>query len=115
MTCLLCGTIRMARGDAIYCSKKCAVKAGNLRLNYGLSAEGYRKMLDEQDNACAVCKVSFATARIFVDHCHRTGNVRGLLCSQCNVALGMLGEEPKRIRALAQYAEVHSTPVVASL
>ncbi len=115
MACLLCGAERKARSDAIYCTRKCATKAANLRLNYGLSAQDYRHIIDRQGNACAVCHARFDITKIVVDHCHETGQVRGLLCSQCNVALGMLGEKPERIHALAQYAANHAAGGVAGL
>lgn len=41
-----------------------------------------------------------------VDHCHVTGKVRALLCHGCNTSLGLLREDPARIRGLALYAEV---------
>lgn len=46
-------------------------------------------MLDEQNGVCAICK--FKPKTVFhVDHCHSTGKVRGLLCINCNMALGLL-------------------------
>jgi len=40
-----------------------------------------------------------------IDHCHATGLFRGLLCNNCNVVIGMAGEDPERLRALATYIE----------
>ena len=74
---------------------------------YGLAPEEFDRMLNLQNGSCAICKKSFGEApfgrRLAVDHCHDTGKVRGLLCSQCNGAIGLLGESPKRIRAAADY------------
>jgi hypothetical protein len=70
-------------------------------------------MLAEQGDVCAVCNMpethidrrSGNIRELCVDHDHKTGEVRALLCSACNVALGRLNEDPARIRALADYAE----------
>jgi hypothetical protein len=40
-----------------------------------------------------------------VDHDHKTGKVRGILCHKCNIALGLIGDDPARARALANYLE----------
>lgn len=56
---------------------------------------------------CAVCGVreEKAQRQLSIDHCHETGKVRGVLCFACNTALGKLGDDPERIRALAAYVE----------
>lgn len=60
--------------------------------NYGLSQDKYLDMLRAQNNGCAICKKN-KTRRdseyLCVDHCHATGEIRGLLCIRCNVLLGM--------------------------
>lgn len=58
---------------------------------YGITPEIYFQMLEEQDNKCAICFTTEPGAkkkRFSVDHCHKTGRVRGLLCQYCNKALG---------------------------
>lgn len=58
---------------------------------YGLSQDNYLDMLQAQNNCCAICK-KHKTRRdseyLCVDHCHATGEVRGLLCIRCNTLLG---------------------------
>lgn len=65
-----------------------------LRCRYGITAEEYDRMLELQNNGCAICGKETAynngTKRLHVDHCHETGDIRGLLCSQCNTTLGHL-------------------------
>jgi hypothetical protein len=59
---------------------------------YGITLEDYNKMLQEQKNSCAVCGLgadSASKGRLFVDHCHTTHKVRGLLCHHCNTMLGL--------------------------
>lgn len=80
-----------------------AVKRNNLKQNYGLSLEQYEFLVAQQGSRCAICQK--IPARLCVDHSHSTGLVRSLLCSECNAALGLLQEDPARIRALADYAE----------
>lgn len=57
---------------------------------YGLSHEIFTQMLEEQSDSCKICERSFEGTKVFVDHCHSTGSVRGLLCPSCNTALGLI-------------------------
>lgn len=63
----------------------------DLKRTYGLSLEDYNTMLLSQDNSCKICKTKDAGGKhkiFYVDHCHVTGKIRGLLCTGCNLALG---------------------------
>jgi hypothetical protein len=55
---------------------------------YGLTKEEYERMQTEQDNKCLICETEIKGKDICVDHCHDTGDVRGLLCRTCNSGLG---------------------------
>lgn len=60
---------------------------------YGMSIDDYDKMLEEQGGKCLICSSEDVSRtntsyRLFVDHCHATGKVRGLLCHHCNAGLG---------------------------
>lgn len=55
-----------------------------LRTVYGMMSEQYAAKLGEQGGVCAICWQPPVTKRLAVDHDHRTGQVRGLLCSRCN-------------------------------
>jgi hypothetical protein len=59
--------------------------------SYGLTVEAYQLLLREQAGACAICG---RTANLTVDHDHRTGQVRGLLCDPCNRGVGHLQDSP---------------------
>lgn len=69
----------------------------NLRVSYGISPEEYWQMLLAQGGVCAIChSLPLANKRLGVDHCHKTGRVRGLLCHLCNVAVGFLEKDSER-------------------
>lgn len=72
---------------------------------FGLTQDQYQDMLDAQGGGCAICTTSFRVARMAIDHCHKTGLVRGILCVKCNTALGLLGDFPERIMEAARYVE----------
>lgn len=77
-----------------------------LRRNYGIDLEQYNAMFQEQRGLCSIChRPPVASKKLVVDHCHATGHVRALLCSQCNVAIGMMSDDPERLYAAAAYLE----------
>lgn len=83
----------------------------NLKSKYGISIEEYMHRLDKQRGVCACCGEyetetdarTKQTKRLQVDHDHVTGEVRGLLCSGCNKALGQLKDDVDRIWQLLVY------------
>jgi len=77
----------------------------SLRQN-GLTIEDYRRMSTEQEGRCAICRTDVPgqnAARLILDHDHKTGVVRGLLCSSCNRGLGYFADSPERLLAAASY------------
>jgi|APCry1669188879_1035177.scaffolds.fasta_scaffold02054_10 hypothetical protein len=73
----------------------------NLKRLYGITLDDYDRMLVEQKGVCKLCGTSDPGGRqsgrgkvnvFFVDHCHKSGNVRGLLCNTCNRAIGQVKE-----------------------
>ncbi len=72
---------------------------------YGLSKQAYLELLEAQDNKCAICNTdqSKLSRKLVVDHCHASNKVRGLLCSHCNVGIGMLKENEDNLMAAIQY------------
>ncbi len=84
----------------------------NLRTAYGITLEEYNALVFQQSGVCKVCKqlpteTSNQTNRLVVDHCHKTGRVRGLMCPNCNCALGHLKESVQLCQELAQYILDH--------
>lgn len=73
---------------------------------HGCSAFDYQRMLDEQEDGCAICgRPPECEKRLAVDHDHSTGEIRGLLCERCNQGLGLFGDSPSRLREAADYLE----------
>ena len=74
---------------------------------YGLTLDQVDALLLAQGHACPICRAPLddGTRSMHVDHCHTTGNVRGLLCPNCNKGIGHFGDDPARLRAAAAYLE----------
>ena len=79
--------------------------ANGMRLKYGISEREFEAMAEAQNYGCAICGAKTCDAAhslLAVDHCHSTGKVRGLLCSQCNHGLGNFRDNVQLIaRAMA--------------
>ncbi|WP_406170210.1 endonuclease VII domain-containing protein [Streptomyces canus] len=73
-----------------------------------------RAELNADSEICEICGAietvtrSGRVRRPSIDHCHRTGVVRGVLCSRCNAGLGMFDDDPARLRVAAAYLERHA-------
>lgn len=74
----------------------------HLKRRYGLTLADYDRMLEEQNVACAICQEP-KVYNLHVDHCHTTNKVRGLLCAQCNRAIGLLRDNTESVARLATY------------
>lgn len=78
-----------------------------LKQKYGISIVEFNSMLEKQDYSCAICKAK-PNYRLCVDHRHDTGKVRGLLCRNCNKAIGQLGDTPESVlKAYLYLKETH--------
>ena len=78
----------------------------HLRRKYGITLSDYDEMFRSQKGKCAVCGIEHSGGKRFdVDHCHSTGVVRGLLCTNCNRMIGHANDDPQRLRSAAQYLE----------
>jgi hypothetical protein len=74
------------------------------RQRLGVTREKFEEMKSNQSNKCAICQ---RAKPLCVDHDHRTGKVRGLLCHSCNRAIGMLSDSIDRIGSAALYLLTH--------
>lgn len=76
---------------------------------YGLSPSLYEALLTSQDGKCALCAIPFPVGpgrrSTRIDHSHKTGNVRGLLCHRCNIMLGMAEDDISLLERAIAYLE----------
>jgi len=82
---------------------RAADSSRKLMKNYGITLDEYNKLLEKQGGGCAVCGKSPDSRRLHVDHDHKTGAVRGLLCSGCNTALGHAADDVSILQRLIGY------------
>ena len=80
-----------------------------IKRKYGLDRETYERILKNQNSVCAVCRHP-DSRRLVVDHDHKINRVRGLLCGQCNTAIGLLKENPKTLKRAINYLNRSSLP-----
>lgn len=72
---------------------------------YGLNAAQLHLMYERQEYRCAICRKE---KKLTVDHCHRTGAVRELLCQSCNNVLGNMQDNTQLLQAAIDYIERHN-------
>lgn len=71
---------------------------------YGITGEQYNVMLESQGMVCAICKqVNAGSRSLNIDHDHKTGKVRGLLCTSCNTMLGKIGDNMETLYSTISY------------
>lgn len=77
----------------------------HVKRKYGITIEFYNDMLESQGNCCAICGYEFGAVQgdTYVDHCHTTGVVRGLLCRKCNTGIGMFDDQTSHLASAIQY------------
>ncbi|MCX6574890.1 MAG: endonuclease VII domain-containing protein [Candidatus Aminicenantes bacterium] len=79
-------------------------RARRLKRNYGLTIKAFGDLLLAQGAKCAVCRrPEWGRGGPVVDHDHKAGNVRGILCGRCNMAAGLLGDDSKIAQMLSDY------------
>jgi len=81
-----------------------------LKNYYGITEEVYLELIKKQNNLCAICRLpphGGKHNKLVIDHCHKNGKVRELLCYPCNVALGLFYENPKFLQSAINYLNSH--------
>jgi hypothetical protein len=80
-----------------------------LQKRYGINSQQYDEMFNQQLGCCAICgrHQSVLKQRLHIDHCHRSGKVRKLLCQQCNQCLGFVGDNPEILSNMIKYLSEH--------
>lgn len=104
----------------LYCSDDCSRSAFSdkrLKRDYGISLSDYLQMLEDQNHRCKICdSEGFSmhthrddTVKLVVDHCHDSEIVRGLLCHNCNRALGLFKDKVNVLREAIKYLKGATT------
>lgn len=98
-----------AKGHSAYC-KSCSVARNWLRYmknKYNLTKQDFENLLLSQDNKCDICKKDISN-NYNVDHNHKTGKVRALLCMNCNTLIGHAKENTDILNSAIEYLKKHS-------
>lgn len=85
-----------------------------LKKHYGMTIDDYENLYDTQNGICMICgKPEFVKdqngrlRKLAVDHCHTTGKIRGLLCTNCNKGLGHFKDSPELLKSAVNYLDKH--------
>lgn len=80
-----------------------------INASYGITLEKYYSMVEAQNHRCALCNRSCKSGRqLSIDHNHKTGKIRELLCGNCNVGLGNFQDDPEILQKAVAYLQKHS-------
>ncbi len=131
--CVQCGQTtskHVGKGKCLVCSrrnlearhKEQKYDRRKLLKRYGLTLEDYDRMWAVQSGRCAICRECSPSKLVMrgtklqhvlhIDHDHDTNKARGLLCSQCNRALGQFRDDPRLLIAALAYLETHGKSVM---
>jgi hypothetical protein len=70
---------------------------------YGITPEDWDYLWELQDGQCATCRIDLTVVKVCVDHDHKTNEVRGLLCNECNHGLGKFKDDAETLMRAAKY------------
>lgn len=90
-------------------------REARFKLRYGLTLLDYNVLLEQQASKCKICNLTSEQLKkpgrsklLYVDHCHTTGKVRGLLCTHCNMSLGNFKDSQELLQSAIDYLKTHS-------
>lgn len=81
-------------------------KNRTLKTDFGITLDDFYKMMEDQNGLCKICNKP-SPFTLAVDHCHNTGIIRGLLCINCNRALGLISEEKQTLLNMVEYLKLN--------
>lgn len=81
-----------------------------LKKLYNLTKKEHEELIKNQKNICAICKLQFGLTkrRHHIDHCEKTNQIRGLLCSKCNMAIGLINHNIQILKNAIEYLSRYS-------
>ncbi|PRY38416.1 recombination endonuclease VII [Spirosoma oryzae] len=106
--CKLCNSKRASASyKRIYQKNPDLKKSRNLRNRYGITLDQYNQLLHRQNRCCRICGTheDLEGKSLAVDHCHSSGKIRGLLCSNCNTALGKVRDNVVILHSMIHYLQ----------
>ena len=82
-----------------------------LKNKFGITLNEYQEKLKAQEYKCAICKVKLPTGghKTHLDHCHKSGNIRAFLCTNCNRGLGHFQDSIENLQEAITYLKAHSS------
>lgn len=103
-----------------YCTPQCKAENHLLLFNYGMTRKDWNTLYEKQGGTCAICggkgfvmkESKYTDYSLVVDHDHATGEIRGLLCHNCNRALGLLQDDPEVLSKAIVYLKESATTMV---
>lgn len=99
-------------GGKTYCPQcRAKIRARQLEKKNGLTQERYEATVQKQNGCCAICHKP--TKNLYIDHCHKTGKFRALLCNLCNTGLGMFFESVEIMSSAIRYVQRYDPAVTA--
>lgn len=91
------------------------IKKNNLKNTYGITISQYEELFTNAENKCQICGISSDESytregrNLCIDHCHKTGIIRGILCNQCNSALGKFRDSEELLLKAIEYLRIKET------
>lgn len=80
--------------------------ARQVKYRYGITIEERDRIVEMQNGLCAICDIDISD-KPYIDHCHDTGKVRGMLCMNCNAGLGSFKDSPEIFKKALNYLLTH--------
>lgn len=79
-------------------------RSNELKYKYGITYECFKRMRKDQNYKCKICTRKLENeSQSYVDHCHETGNVRGILCNKCNFGIGHFDDDINQLKEAIKY------------
>lgn len=103
-SCTVCGHTKVRKRSD---NQRWRCVTAEKAIKYGLEPGQYNSLVKKQHARCAICEKVMLSPNI--DHDHKTGEVRGLLCSNCNTGIGLLGDSTDRLLRAILYLDKHWT------
>lgn len=99
--------VESGKPSEYYHANKDRWRNNEFKRKYGITVDDYNQLLTEQQGCCKMCgkHESELNKSLCIDHCHHSGHVRALLCSNCNLAFGLLFEDTDIMKSMIKYAE----------